>query len=373
MKIIHTADLHIGKQVNGFSMIQEQASALQQIDDAIKDYDVDVLMIAGDVYDKRNPSDESVALFNKFLASVSKHQIPILIISGNHDSGVKLQFAHEILKQQNIHIVGQYQGDMETISIEDEYGFVNFYLMPFIRPADVRAYYPEVSSYHDALDYVIKKAKINTQERNVFIGHQFFAGGMEERSDSEIIAVGGIDNVGYTVLQDFDYAALGHLHKPQKLMSEMIRYSGSIVKYSESEVNDHKSIILLEMKEKGNLAYEKIPLKSEKAFRKVRGYLSEVVAMPASDDYVFVTLLDDDVVDALNKVRAVFSNVMSLDFDNTRTQSQQKLEMVEGIEDIPVIDLYRQFFEKQNNQALSDTQEDIIVKVLERIDDHASH
>lgn len=373
MRVIHTADLHIGKQVNGFSMIQEQQFALSQILKAIVDESIDVLIIAGDVYDKINPSEESVSVFNTFLSDVSKLNITVLIISGNHDSGVKLQFGHEILKHQNIHIVGKYDGKMRRVIVNDDFGPVNFYLMPFVRPADIRPFYNDVASYHDALQYAVDKANINKSERNVFIGHQFFASGSQEMSDSERIAVGGIDNVGYTILQDFDYAALGHLHKPQKLVFDTIRYSGSIVKYSESEVNDQKSYIIIDLKEKGTVTLEKVPLQSIKQFRKIKGYLQEISEMPASDDYVFVTLYDDDVVDALNKVRETFSNVMSLGFDNKRTQAQQSLDVVDGIENIPIVDLFKEFFYTQNNQAMNEKQEEIIEHLLERIDEHASH
>lgn len=373
MRIIHTADLHIGKQVNGFSMIHEQAYALDQIVKNINEYNVDVLIIAGDVYDKRNPSDESVALFNSFLSQVAALDITVLIISGNHDSGVKLQFGHEILKHQGIHIVGKYEEQLEKIVVADEYGNINFYMLPFIRPADVRADYPEVASYHDAVNWVIKKADIDYSQRNVFIGHQFFAGGMEIRSESEQITVGGLDNVAYTVLEGFDYAALGHLHKPQKLGYETIRYSGSIVKYSQSEVNDQKSIVLIDFNEKDDLSFELIALQSHHQFVNLKGYLDDLLKLPASDDYIFVTLLDDDVIDALNKLRTRFKNIMSLDFDNKRTQMQQALEATVNVEDLSVMELFQQFYEKQNNQELSDKQTEIINKVLERIDDHASH
>ncbi len=371
MRILHTADLHLGKNVNGFSMIQEQEETLLQIIDYVKEYNVDTLLIAGDVYDKRNPSDESVALFNEFISQVSLLKIPVLIISGNHDSGVKLQFGKEIMKHQNIHISGVYEGHIEKIVLDDDYGSINFYLMPFIRPGDVRKYH-EVTSYHDALETVIKEEAIDYSQRNVFVGHQFFASGSQEMSDSEIIAVGGIDNVGYSILEDFDYAALGHLHKPQKLIHETIRYSGSIVTYSESEVNDKKGVVLFELKEKGTLTLERLPLVTKKKFRKIKTYMKDLEAMPASEDYVFVTLLDDDIVDALNKVRAKFPNVMSLDFDNERTRSQAKLDVID-VQDIPVDTLFYEFFKLQNNQELTESQKEIVADILERIDPHASN
>lgn len=372
MRILHTADLHIGKNVNGFSMISEQEEVLHRISESINDYDVDVLLIAGDIYDKRNPSDEAVRLFNDFILEVSQTQIPILIISGNHDSGIKLQFGSKLLKKQNVHIVGEYDGTLSKLTLEDQYGPINFYSLPFIRPADVRKYDQSVTTYHEAVKASLDREGIDYKGRNIIIAHQFFASGTEDRSESEIISVGGLDNVAYNVLENFDYAALGHLHKPQRLIKETIRYSGSPVIYSESEVNDKKSAVLIDIKEKGNLELSFIRLKTERKFRSITTSMKELETMEKSEDYIFLTLTDDGILDAISKARMVFPHVMSLNFDNARTQKQERIESID-VEDTSIDDLFKQFFNLQNNQAVNEKQEAIIKEVVERIDENASH
>ncbi|NLY62534.1 MAG: exonuclease SbcCD subunit D [Erysipelothrix sp.] len=372
MRILHTADLHIGKVVNGYSMLEEQAYALDQIIATIKEYAIDVLIIAGDVYDKRYPSDQASKLFNDFLSNLLVFKIPVLIIAGNHDAGVKLEFGKEIFAYQDLHIEGQFNESLKQVTINDEYGVVNFYLAPFMRPSDLRLYTDDVTSYHEALAYVIDQANIDKAERNLFIGHQFFASGSESISDSEQISVGGIENVGYQILSDFDYAALGHLHRPQRLMSDFIRYSGSIVKYSLSEVNDNKSLVLIELKEKGDITYELLPLKSLREFKHIKGYLADILSMDKTDDYVFVTLLDDDVLDAISKLKTIFTNLMTLDFDNKRTQANATIDLLTDIEDLSASQLFKEFYALFNNSEMSESQAKIVEQIMERIDQSAS-
>lgn len=373
MKIIHIADLHIGKVVNGFSMINDQAFVLKNIVDIMKEKEVDVLIIAGDVYDKRNPSDESVNLFNEFINDISKLDITTFIVSGNHDSSAKLTFANDLLKKHHIHIVGKVKDKIECITLDDEYGKVHFHLLPFIRPGDVRHLDEKIKTYHEAIECAIKHSNIDYSERNIFVGHQFFASGTEEISDSEVISVGGSDNVGYNLLLDFDYAALGHLHRPQKLKSEYIRYSGSILTYSESEVRDNKSLVYFEIKQKNDLKFELIPLISEKAFIKKEGYLEDILKEENSDDYIFVTLFDDVVSDALGKLRSKFKNLMSLNFNNKRTSSNNELIINEDVENSDPIELFKSFYKLQNNDDLNRKQLEIVEYVIERIDKNASN
>lgn len=373
MKIIHIADLHIGKVVNGFSMLDEQAYVLNNVITMIKDNQVETLIIAGDIYDKRNPSDESVKLFNHFLNEISKLNITTLIISGNHDSAIKLSFGNELLLAHNIHIVGKVESSIHKVVLEDQYGSINFYLLPFIRISDVRHLDASLTSYHDAVKCALTASNINYQERNIFIGHQFFASGSEETSDSEQISVGGSDNVGYNLLLDFDYAALGHLHRPQKLKVDYIRYSGSIVTYSESEVSDNKSLVLIDFKAKGDLQFELLPLKTVRQFIKKKGYLDELLQAEPSDDYMFITLYDELVVDALGKLRNIYPNLMSLNFDNQRTKVTNKIEVIDDVEVKSPINLFKKFYGLQNNRDLNDNQIEIITKVVERIDDNATN
>lgn len=372
MKILHIADLHIGKVVNAYSMLDEQAYALDQIITIIESNKVDVLIIAGDVYDKRVPSEDSVRLFNDFLNKISNLNIVTLIVSGNHDSGVKLQFGHEIFKDANIHIVGEFRDEINKVIVNDDYGIVNFYLLPFIRPSDVRKYDNTISSYSEAVKYAIESCAIDYNERNVFIGHQFFTSGKEEITDSEQFAIGGIDNVSHMLISEFDYSALGHLHRPQRLMDDFIRYSGSLVKYSLSEINDNKSVVLLTLNEKGNKLFELIDIKSKRQFKHVEAYIEEILQMDKSDDYYYVTLKDDEVYDALNKVKSIFPNLMTLDFNNTRTASSQLVSNnTKG--NLPPDEMFAELFELQNNSKLSATQKAIVMKVIEGVDRNASN
>lgn len=373
MKIIHTADLHLGKIVNGYSMLDEQANALKQIINYIKQYNVETLLISGDVYDKKTPSESAVLLFDNFIYELSNMNINVLIISGNHDSGLKLQFANKLLSKQSIHIIGLYNESLSKIQLEDDYGLINFYLLPFIKPSDIRKYDESIKTYDDAVSYVINNEHIDYMQRNIFLGHQFYASGNEEISDSEIISVGGSDNVAYNHLIDFDYAALGHLHKAQKLKSEFIRYSGSIVPYSESEVNVNKSVVLLDIKEKANINYQLLPLNQIHKFRSVKAHIKDILNMDNSLDYVFVTLLDDHVVDAMSKLRLKFPNIMSLDFDNTRTRENQVIDIENNIDDISKKAMFENFYNIQNNTGLNDNQQSIVDQILERLDDNASN
>lgn len=371
MRLFHVADLHIGKVVNGFSMIDEQKYILDQIIDQVKDKKPNVFIIAGDVYDKRNPSNEAAVLFSNFIVNLSKFDLDILIVSGNHDSGLKLQFASEVLSKQRIFISGSFNGMIDEINLNDEYGIVNFYLMPFVRPSDVRVYYPEVSSYHNAIETAIINSNIDYNKRNVFVGHQFFGGGISnaQRSDSELISVGGIDNVGYNLLESFDYAALGHLHQPQKLVFDYIRYSGSPLKYSDSEVFHNKSLVMIDMYEKNNVNINLIKLIPKTKMRKIEGYIEDILHSTYdfnnTDDFVYVTLLDDgEVIDAIGKLRNKYRNIMSLKFKNVRSSNHSEIDVRDDISETNPIDLFHDFFKLQNNREMNENQSKIVEKLI---------
>ena len=371
MRIFHVADLHIGKIVNGFSMIDEQKYILDQMIDQVKAKAPDVFIIAGDVYDKRNPSNEAAVLFSNFIVDLSKFDIDILIVSGNHDSGLKLQFASEVLSKQRIFISGSFNETIDKVELKDEYGIVNFYLMPFVRPSDIRIYFPKVSSYHNAIELAIINSNIDYTKRNIFIGHQFFGGGISnaERSDSELISVGGIDNVGYNLLESFDYAALGHLHKPQKLVHDYVRYSGSPLKYSNSEVTHNKSLVMIDIKEKKDLNISLIRLKPKTEMRKIEGFIEDILDssydINNSDDFVHVVLLDDkEVIDAIKKLRNKYKNIMSLKFKNIRSSNHSDIDVRDDISDTNPIDLFHDFFKLQNNREMNENQSKIVEKLI---------
>ena len=371
MKIFHLADLHIGKIVNGFSMLKQQQYILEKVIYLVKTHKPKVLIIAGDIYDKHNPSNSAAILFSNFIEELSQFDLDILIVSGNHDSGQKLQFASGILSRQRIFISGSFDGKIDEVSLKDNFGTINFYLMPFVRPSDVRVYFPDVSSYHNALETVLNNSDIDYNKRNVFIGHQFFGGGISnvERSDSELISVGGIDNVGYNLLEKFDYAALGHLHKPQKLVFDYIRYSGSPLKYSESEVSHQKSIVMLDIMEKNNVKIELLELKPEIEMRKIEGYINDILNdsydLDKTNDYVHITLLDEgEVINAINKIRNKYPNVMTLKFKNIRSQNHNDINVRDDISETNPIDLFNDFFKLQNNREMNESQRKTVERLI---------
>lgn len=370
MRIFHLADLHIGKIVNGFSMIKEQEYILNQIIGLIEKHQPQVVMIAGDVYDKRNPSNEAVVLFSSFLTKLTNFDLDVLIVSGNHDSGAKLQFVSEILRKQRIHISGSFIETIDKVTIDDEFGKVNFYLMPFVRPSDVRMFILEVDSYHSALQLAIANSDIDYSQRNIFVGHQFFAGTTVEQSDSEIASVGGIDIVGYSLLEDFDYAALGHLHKAQKLKHDHIRYSGSPLKYSDSEVGHQKSLVMIDFKEKADLSLSLLELSPKTQMRKIKGRINDILApdfdLNHTDDFVHITLLDDEeIIDAIGKLRNKYPNLMSLQFDNRRTKHQGDIDVRDDVSESDPVELFSDFFVSQNNQTMNQRQMALVKRLME--------
>lgn len=375
MRIFHLADLHIGKIVNGFSMIKQQQYILDQIIDHVSAKKPDVIMIAGDVYDKANPSNEAVSLFSEFITKLSSFDLDILIVAGNHDSGDKLEFLAKILNRQRIYITGKFDVTIKKVSISDEFGMVNFYLMPFVRPSDVRVFYPKTQGYHSAIETALNNTEIDYSLRNIFIGHQFFMGSdiNLERSDSELISVGGIDSVGYKLLTQFDYAAFGHLHKAQKVKMEYIRYSGSPLKYSDSEVSHNKSFVLIDIFNKGELSFELIKLIPEIEMRSVKGYIEDILNSEYDkdqlNDFVHVILLDDgEIIDAIGKLKNKYPNLMSLRFDNIKSRNDNIIDVSDDIALSNPTKLFHDFFKLQHNRSMSKSQKDIVDKIITRED-----
>jgi len=378
LKFFHLSDLHLGKKVNDFSMLEDQKFILEQTLSQVKQEKVDALLIAGDIYDKGIAPVEAINLFDDFVASLAQEHIPVLIISGNHDSSDRLAQGHRLTKGSGVYISPTYRGWVEKITLEDEYGPVNFYLLPFIKPATVRPFFPEetMEDYTDALRLVINQMKINKKERNVLLCHQFVTGGGlfdTERCDSEEISVGGLDNVDASVFDDFDYVALGHIHGPQKVGSEQVRYCGTPLAYSFSEVKHKKSITLVELGEKGQFSLSTIPFKPLHQMREIKGSYEEVTLRKnyegtATDDYLHITLTDEeDQLDALGKLRAIYPNLMVLDYDNTRTRSMSAMETLTSVEKISPLELFQTFFKLQNNQDLNDLQKDLLTEEIENV------
>ena len=374
MKLIHLSDIHLGKRVNEFSMLEDQAHILKKILAVVDEEKPDGVLIAGDVYDKSVPSTEAVQLFDDFLVRLAERKLPVFIISGNHDSPERLSFANRLIDAVGIHLAPVYNGVVEPITLSDEYGPVNVYMLPFIKPAHVRGFFPdtEITGYSDAVAAAIGRMNIDKTQRNVLITHQFVTGA--QRSDSEELSVGGTDNIGAEVFCDFDYVALGHIHGPQNMNSGRIRYCGSPLKYSFSEAAQQKSVTVAELKEKGTLEIHTVPLIPRRDMVELKGSYQQLTLREFyenttyQEDYTHITLTDEeDIPDAVAKLRAVYHNLMKLDYDNTRTRHSAAISGAENVETRSPVDLFAEFYELQNGLPMSAEQTELVASLIEKI------
>ena len=373
MKLIHLSDLHIGKRVNEVSMIEEQAYILNQVLAAIDAEAPGAVLISGDVYDKSVPSAEAVTLFDDFLCRLAEKQQQVFIISGNHDSAERLAFGGRLMEDKGIHLSPVYNGNIAPITLTDEYGPVHFWLLPFLKPAHVKRFYPDdgIESYTDACRVAVEKMGIDASERNVILVHQFVTG--SSTCDSEEISVGGTDNVDAEVFADFDYVALGHIHGPQNIGSERIRYCGTPLKYSFSEAKHQKSITVVELGEKGSFDLRTIPLTPLHDLREIRGSYDQVTAKSfyentAVDDYLHITLTDEeDVPEAMARLRVIYPNLMKLTYDNARTRSNAVIDGAVDVRKKSPLQLFGELYEQQNNQPMSEVQNDFMRELIESI------
>ena len=356
MKIIHLSDLHLGKRVNEFSMVEDQKDILDKILAVVAGEKPDAVIIAGDVYDKGVPSGEAVGLLDDFLVSLSALTKNVFVISGNHDSAERLAFGGRLIAPTGIRLSPVYDGAVEPITLCDEWGEVVFYPLPFVKPAAVRRFFgDEIGSYTDAMRAIIGKMNVDKTKRNVLITHQFVTG--SRRTESEEISVGGADNVDAAVFEPFDYVALGHLHAPQTLEGGKIRYCGTPLKYSFSEAKDVKSVTVVTLGAKGDLSIREVPLMPLRDMVEIRGKYEELTLKSfyerttLRDDYVHVTLTDEeDVPDAVGKLRVIYRNLMKLDYDNARTRKTVEIDGAKDVENKSPSQLFGELFELQNNQ-----------------------
>ena len=373
MRFIHLSDLHIGKRVNEFSMIEDQKYILNQVLETIDEVKPDAVIIAGDVYDKSMPSEEAVRLLNEFICELAKKDAKTFIISGNHDSAERLAFASDLISNSGIYISPVYNGEIAKYTLSDEYGEVDIYLLPFVKPGNVRRYYPdvEIESYTDAIACIIDHLNLDKTKRNVIVAHQFVTGA--NRSESEDISVGGTDNVDVRVFDDFDYVALGHIHGAQKMTRETVRYSGTPLKYSFSEANHHKSITIVDMYEKDNVEISTKDFVPLHDMRIIKGSYNEIThranyEKTNTDDYIQVILTDEeDVADAISRLRTIYPNIMQLKYDNKRTRENIEVGSANDIENKRPIELFDELYLKQNNQNMSDEQREYVSKLIEAI------
>ncbi|MBE6791440.1 MAG: exonuclease SbcCD subunit D [Ruminococcaceae bacterium] len=374
MKFLHISDLHLGKRVNEFSMTEDQEYILTKIINIIDETEVQGVLIAGDVYDKTVPSAEAVELFDNFLVRLSKRGLRVFVISGNHDSAERIAFGGRLMDKSGIYMSPVYNGSVEPISLRDEYGEINIYMLPFIKPQNVKRFFPEsdITSYTDALKTAVESMEADTKQRNILITHQFVTGA--DRTESEDVSVGGTDNVDAAVFSGFDYVALGHIHRAQKCGgNEYIRYSGTPLKYSFSEAGDKKTVTVIDMKEKGSISLDLIPLIPKRDMAEIKGNYEELTLKSFwentsyGEDYMHITLTDEeDVPDALTKLRVIYKNIMKLDYDNKRTRTMNEIGGAENVREKTPLEHFCDFYELQNGQPLSEEQLSFMTELLEK-------
>lgn len=376
MKFMHLGDLHIGKSVNDFNMIEDQRYILNQLLSIMEEQEVDGVLIAGDVYDKAVPSEEAVGVLDSFIRQLANRKIKTFMISGNHDSDERLNFGSRLFETNGIYIASKYEGTLYRQTIEDEYGVVNVYLLPFVKASQVRHFFPEetIDSYDRAVRVILEQAGIREEERNILVAHQFVAGRGAEpvlggSEHAAVQNVGTIEKIGADCFEAFDYTALGHIHSPQRVGQEFIRYSGSPLKYSLSEVNNTKSVPIITLGPKGEVKVELIPLKPLHDMRHIKGRLEQLLEpkhIQSPEDYIYVTLTDEEPVsDAMAIIRQYYPNTMKLDYENshTRAMGQVDLSQVTGEKSFPelVSDFYRMVY----GCDISDEEMNILLKAAE--------
>lgn len=374
MKFLHLADLHLGKRVNGFSMLEDQAHILRQILAILDDERPDGVLIAGDVYDKSVPSVEAVELLDGFLTELRARGVPVLLISGNHDSPERLAFGGRVMDSCGIHISPVYDGALAPVTLQDAFGPVHVWLLPFVKPAHVRRWFPDadIESYTDAVAEAIAHMDIDTAARNVLVTHQFVTGGA--RSGSEELSVGGTDNVDSGVFAPFDYVALGHLHGAQHIGRETIRYAGSPLKYSFSEARQHKSVTVVTLGEKGDVQVRTVALTPLRELREIRGSYDELTARSFYEhttyrsDYLHLILTDEqDVFDAMSRLRTIYPYLMTLDYDNARTRAAGGMSVPAETERRTPLELFEALYQRQNHRPMSEVQRAYIAQLMEQI------
>ena len=374
MKLIHISDLHLGKRLNEFSLIEDQRYILSEILGVITDEKPDAVAIAGDIYDKSIPSTEAVELFDDFIFRLSQKNIRIFVVSGNHDSPERLAFGNRLMNKSGVHMSPVYSGKVEPVTLKDDYGDVNVYMLPFVKPSNVKRFFPdeEINNYTDAIDVAIRQMNIDRTKRNVLIAHQFVTGA--KRSESEDISVGGLDNVDARVFDGFDYVCLGHIHGSQKVSSDRIYYSGTPLKYSFSEAKDVKSVAVVEIKEKGDLSIRAVRLTPMRDMVELRGKYSDLLQKKFYEntlyqsDYVKITLTDEeDILNALENLRVVYRNVMELRYDNKRTQSMATVNGAAEVEKKTPFELFAELYELQNGSSMTEEQSEFVREKIKEI------
>ena len=377
MKILHLADLHLGKRVNEMSMIEDQKYILDQIITLIKEESVGIVLLCGDIYDKSIPTIEAIHLLDEFLDQLSKMAIKVLMISGNHDSIDRLSFGKSLFTRSNLYIASQFENEIEKITVKENGITVNFYMLPFVKSAYISHIFQlQTDSYEKCFRYLIEHTKIDEEETNILLSHQFVTANKKnpELSDSETSSLGGIDNIDFHIFDPFDYVALGHIHKPQAMGREMVRYAGSILKYSFSEIHMDKKATILTIDAKKEISLSFHPLKPLRDMREIECSLEELLKKQCEignqEDYMHVILTDEEqILDAIGKVRTIYPNVMQISFKNRRHMKQLESAQIkeDQISDQSPAELFEQFYKMQNHIDLDEKRLQLVLSVFEEV------
>ena len=355
MKFLHLGDLHLGKSLNNFDLSEDQKYILKRILAIIEEEKIDGVLIAGDVYDKATPSEAAMNLLNDFLNGLSAAKVKTFVISGNHDSDDRLNYGSGLFEKQNIYIASRYDGKLYKQTVEDEYGPIDIYLLPFVKASRVRHYFPEaeINSYDDAVRIIIENAGIDSRHRNVIVAHQFVTGTSDDlviagSEDLSTRTVGLVEKINYDCFDAFDYAALGHIHSPQSVGRDEVRYSGSPLKYSLSEVDNAKAATIVTLEEKGVVNIELIPLTPLRDMRHIRGTMKELLDrnnIKRPDDFIYVTLTDEDIInDAMGIFQQVYPNTVKIEYDNSRTRAMEQVDISKIAENKSFTELISDFY-----------------------------
>ena len=372
MKLFHLSDLHLGKRLKEISLIEDQEYILKKILTAAGSEKPDGILIAGDVYDRAVPSEEAMKLWDDFLVSLAEKKIPVFVVSGNHDSAIRLSDHSELVEAAGIHFSPVYDGTVKRIALEAGGEKVYIHMLPFVKPAIVKSFFPEeeINDYTDACRVALSKADVDSSVTNILMAHQFVTGA--ERCDSEEVVVGGLDNVNASVFDAFDYVALGHIHGKQHIGRETVRYCGTPLKYSFSEKDHHKSITVVNISGK-EITLDEIPLNPLRDLREIRGTYDELTDKKNyentnTEDYIHAVLKDEnDILDAMGKLRSVYPNIMQITYDNARTKERNEIGGVENVETKSPLELFEELFKKQNNAPMSEEQKKFITECIESV------
>lgn len=380
MKFLHLADLHLGKILQEQSLIEDQEYMLNQIIEIIERENIEAVLISGDVYDRSVPPAEAVNLLDCFLKTLIKElKIKVFMIAGNHDSKDRLAFGSKIFEDEGLYIESKYNGDLRKIELQDEYGKLNIYMLPFVKPIEVKQFFEDdlENNYNTAINKVIGKEEINKSERNIILIHQFVTAGMlePERTESEVLSLGGIESVDVYNFNDFDYVAIGHVHRPQKIGRDTARYAGTMLKYSFSELNHNKTVPIIELKDKGDININLVQLNPLRDMREIKGPIEELIKQENyecgnTNDYIKAVITNEEpVYDAIGQIRRIYPNALKLEIRNSKTISNVEEQNInlENVKKKTELELFADFYKAQNNADLDEKRTEIIKNIISEV------